>query len=260
MNRLPAVAAALTFALTPPLPSPASDVNLSVNPLVSEVRVAPGQTDRTFTLITNNGDQDERITIRPIDWNTRIDGGISIENTGAEGQRSLTPFLEAVSYGFVLHPHESRRLDVAVSLPPAFKSVPASYWGGFYIKATAADASPIAIGPAATFFVYNDVGTPSRHLTIEALHGAAAGAGVAVSARLKNDGDGYLRIGGTVALLQNGKAVRSQPVSVGAVFPGKIRIVKSSFSGLTAGTYTLESRFDYGTDVIVIGDTKVVVP
>jgi hypothetical protein len=237
----------------------AGTTNLSVDPLVAEVRVQPGGSATTETAITNNGDEPERITVRSIDWTTRLDGGISIEALGSEGHKSLTPYLQALTYNFVLQPHETRRLEVAASLPPTFPGAPASYWGGFYIKATALDQSNAAIGPAATFFVYNDVGTPRRHLSIESLRASGNRDTLRFTTLLKNDAQGYLRIGGTARLLQDGKTVRVTPLSIGAVFPGKARIVNGDFTDLPQGNYTLEVRFDYGSDVIVTGDTNTAV-
>jgi hypothetical protein len=239
----------------------AATVNMSANPLVTELHVLPGHADSTSTDITNNGDTDERITVEPIDWTTRLDGSISIEPTGTEGAHSLTKYLVAESYRFTLHPHEQRRLNVALSLPPNVTTAARSYWGGFIIKAFPLNGS-LAIGPAATFFVYNDIGQPNRHVSISSLRVSRMWMrrSLQLIAHLKNDGSAYARTSGTLVIKRGEAVVSRENIPVGVIFPGHDRIVEHVVLGLPPGHYTAEATFDYGGDVIVGGDTNFIVP
>jgi hypothetical protein len=249
----------MLFACVPPV-TQASTINLSLTPLVSEMHVLAGAADRTFTEVTNNGDVEERITVEPIDWKTRLDGSISIERAGAEGTSSLTNYLQAIAYRFILQPHETRRLDVALSMP-AGAVANKSYWGGLLIKATPLDGG-LAIGPAATFFVYDNTGSPRRHVSLLSLRASPAGISrsTVLAAVLKNDGAAYARVAGTITVSRNGKVVNRQNIAVGAIFPGRRRIVEQAISGLAPGRYSAEVTFDFGGEIIVGGDTDLVVP
>ena len=249
---------ALTMAL-PSLSARASTVNVSVDPLVTEMHVAPGLAGHTSMSIANNGDVDETITIRPVDWTTQLDGIISLYAPGALGGHSLTAWLEPAAYRLTLRAHERRELDVALAVPASARA-PRSYWGGLLVRATPI-GQILAIGPAATLFVYNDVGTPKRHVSIKAFHAVAGTGGSAVvTMRLKNDGDAYARTGATLTISRAGSVVQKRDVSIGAIFPGHTRIVEQAVSGLSSGTYDADITIDYGGDVIVGGETKIVVP
>jgi hypothetical protein len=239
----------------------AATINMSANPLVTEMHVLPGHADSTSTDITNNGDTDERITVEPIDWTTRLDGSISIEPIGTEGPHSLTKYLVAESYRFILHPHEQRRLNVALSLPQTLTTAARSYWGGFIIKAYPLNKS-LAIGPAATFFVYDDIGEPKRHVSISSLRVSRVWMqrSLQLIAHLKNDGSAYARTSGALVIKRGDAIVNRENIPVGVIFPGHDRIVEHVLRGLPRGHYTVEATFDYGGDVIVGGDTNFVVP
>jgi len=237
----------------------ASTLNLSVNPLVTEMHVAAGQTTRTSVTIANNGDRDETITIRPVDWTTQLNGAISLLAPGAQGNHSLTKWLEPAAYRFTLHARARRQLDVALAVP-ASATQSRSYWGGLLIRATPVDEA-LAIGPAATLFIYDDIGTPKRHLSIKALHAVAdADGSAAITMRLKNDADAYTRVGGTLTISRHGAVLQKHDVPIGAIFPGHTRIVEQSVTGLSAGIYNADITVDYGGDVILAGETRILVP
>jgi hypothetical protein len=235
-------------------------INLTVTPLVSEMHVDAGSSGVTSTNVTNTGDADERISVQPIDWTTRTDGAIALQRPGTQGSHSLTKYLEALSYRFILHPHETRRLQVALSMPSGAASAQ-SYWGGFIIKAEPLDGS-LAIGPAATFFVYDDAGAPRRHVSITSAHVSQSTSSHAayLTFHLKNDGDAYARTAGTLVVSKNGKTLREEHIPVGAILPGRDRVVRASVAGLASGTYDAEVTFDYGGDVIAGADMSVAVP
>ena len=239
----------------------AATINMTLDPLVTEMHVPPGGADRTSTDVTNNGDTDERVTVEPIDWTTRLDGSISIEPVGTQGAHSLSKYLAAESYRFILHAHQVRRLNIALSMPQNLPTVPLSYWGGFIIKAFPLDGS-LAIGPAATFFVYDDVGAPTRHLSILSLRASPVWMrrSFQIVARLKNDGAAYARTSGTLTIKRGATVVEHENIPVGAIFPGHNRIVEGVIAGLRTGHYAAELTFDYGGDVIVGADTDFIVP
>lgn len=253
------IAAAFVFLLLAPVPVHAATVNLSVDPLVTEMHVAAGQTGRTSVTIANNGDVDETVTLKPIDWTTQLNGAIALFAPGAQSSHSLTAWLEPATYRFTLLAHQRRQLEVALAIP-ANALQPRSYWGGLLIRGVGVGQN-LAIAPAATLFVYDDVGSPKRHLSIKAFHAAAnSGGSVAVTIRLKNDGEAYARTGGTLTISRSGAVVEKCDLSIGAIFPGHTRIVEQAITGLSAGTYVAGVTIDYGGDVILAGETRFVVP
>jgi hypothetical protein len=233
--------------------------SLSVEPLVTQVTVEPGNSVNISVSIGSDGDQPERIIISPIDWRTRIDGSVAIEPLGTEGVRSLTPFMTMATYQFVLQPREHRKLNLTLSLPAGFNPDPASYWGGFLVKATPFDAPPSTTGPAATVFVYNDVAKPKRHLTLQSLRATSAKGDVRILARYHNDGIGYIRSGLVLNVTQDGKSVRKEQLGLGAIFPAATRVVDHVVTGLAPGTYHVELGADYGGDTVIVGETNVTV-
>ncbi len=234
--------------------------SLGVEPLVTQLTVEPGASSNISVSIGSDGDTPERIVISPLDWRTRIDGSVAIEPLGTEGVHSLTPFLSMATYQFILQPHEHRKVNLAVSIPAAFNPAPGSYWGGFIVKATPIDMPPSTTGPAATVFVYNDVGKPSRHLTLQSLRATAVKGDVHILARYHNDGVGYVRSGLLLTITQSGKTVHKDQIGLGAIFPGATRVVDHTVNGLPSGTYHVELSADYGGDTVIVGDTNVTIP
>ncbi len=235
-------------------------VNLSLDPLVEEMNVQPGQSGMTSVTIANNGNVLEQITIQPIDWNTRIDGGITLLPIGANKEHSLSRYLHIFTYHFTIAPKKSIVIPVSISIPSDVSSIPRSLWGGYLVRATDLHNPRLAIGPGATFFIYNDIGTPRRHLTITSLNGTIYRKSLMVSGALYNDGAGYLRVGGTVLVKKHNTTVVTEHVPIGAIFPGNRHIFRQRLALPKSGTYTVEVRFDYGGAVIVAGDTVVTIP
>lgn len=259
ISRLAYAGAVLAMALACSGPAFAG-TSLGVEPLVTQVSVEPGGSSNIAVSIKSDGDQPERIVISPLDWRTRIDGSVAIEPLGTEGVRSLTPFLSMATYQFVLQPHESRKVNLAVSIPAAFNPAPGSYWGGFLVKATPIDMPPSTTGPAATVFVYNDVGKPARHLTLQSLRATALKGDVHILARYHNDGVGDVRSGLFLTITQSGKIVHKDQIGLGAIFPNATHVVDHTVNGLPSGTYHVELSADYGGDTVIVGDTNVTVP
>ena len=237
-------------------PARADKVAITVTPLVTEMRVQPGQAGRVRVVVTNDGDMAERVMVQPVDWRTELDGSISIQRVGAEGVSSLAFYLSVSAYQFILQPGETRDVSLTLSLPSGFSNQPRSYWGGYFLKATPASAPPSQIGPGATVFVYDDVGEPRRHLTMQTLQVLPTGNGAArVLARLRNDGEGYLRLAGALLIERNGRVVKRQSVPVSAIFPGLARTIQVPLDGLAPGSYQIELTFDFGGPTIVDGVT-----
>lgn len=251
----------LTLGAVVCAPANAVNVGLSVTPLATEMHVAPGSSDVTSVDITNTSDAPERVTIEPIDWSTRIDGSLSYERPGTEADHSLTAYLRPVAYRFIIDAHETRQIAVALSMPASLAGKTVSFWGGLLIRAVPPDGS-LALGPGATLFVYDDVGAPRRHLSIRSIRVKSGGAArdLTLEVHLKNDGTAYARTGGTLTILREGKRVSTVHVPVGAIFPGRDRIIEQSVTGLPAGSYTGEVTFDYGGDTLAGADVDLRVP
>lgn len=235
--------------------------SIVVDPLVSETHVNPGGATTISVAVGSQGDQRERVVITPLDWRTRIDGSIAIEPLGSEGRRSLTPYCTLAVYQFILAPKEHRRIALTVALPTTLDPTPASYWGGFIVKATPVDLPPSTMGPAATVFVYNDVGAPQRHLTLQSLRAQSKAKGVLrISARYHNYGDGYLRTGAYLTITQSARVVVKHQISLGAIFPKQLRVVDQTVTGLGRGIYHVELDVDYGGETVLVGETNATVP
>jgi hypothetical protein len=256
LKRIITIAAAL-FALLP-LQARAA-MNISVDPLVVQMQTAPGATARADVTMSNDGDQTERLIIVPIDWTTRPDGSVAMEKVGSE-RRSITRYLSASTYQFVLRPGEQRIVHISLAVPESFNPSAASYWGGFFVRATLFNDKPNAFGPGATVLIYNDIGQPRRHLGIQTLRAINTPEGVRVVSRLRNDSNAYVRAGGTLSVEQGGRIITQTPVTIGAVFPGRFHTVNTLLPHLASGTYRVELSVDYGADTIEDGEATLRVP
>src|SRR5579884_349908 len=174
--------------------APASaTVSLTVEPLVAEFNAPPGATGRFPVFVSNTGTTPERIAIRKTDWRTLADGSTALEKVGAEGAHSITRDLSLSAYQFVLQPGERRELSLVLSVPESLSPAPNSYWGGFLVSGNEVDAPPSAVGIAATVFVYNNVGSPRRHLGLQSMRVVTRPQGSDLVVRLRNDAQGYCR-------------------------------------------------------------------
>lgn len=232
-------------------------VSMTVQPLVAEFNAPPGSTGRTTVTVTNTGPEAQRITARPTDWRTLADGSTTLEKPGAEGTRSITRDLSLSAYQFVLQPGERRELALSLAVPSTVSSTPASYWGGFLVSASIVTAPPSAVGIAATVFVYENVGAPKRHLTLQSMRVVRNKDGTSdLVARLRNDAPGYCRPSAHVLVEQAGRIVRDDKVTVSTVFPDSTRLMTQSLGKLPPGDYRVETTFDYGGDAILDGTTE----
>jgi hypothetical protein len=223
--------------------------------MVAELRPTPGSPDRVNVDVVNGGTIPERVRITPLDWTTRSDGSLEIERPGTD-PNSLTQYISTPVWQFTLRGGERRTvaLDVAV---PALQGA-ASLWGGVLMKATPPDGPTTALGAATTVLLYADVGQPRRHLRIDALRlvPTANGGGV-VMARLRNDGEAYVRAGGRIIVSQGGHVLYDHDVAVGAIFPHRTRLLQQRIGGLEHGAPAdVTLQVDYGADVLLDGETR----
>jgi len=242
-----------SFALAAPAQA---NVSLTVEPLVAEFNAPPGTTGRFPVFVSNSGTSAERIVIRRTDWRTLADGSTALEKVGAEGAHSITRDLSLSAYQFVLQPGERRELSMALSVPADLSSAPNSYWGGFLISGNDVDAPPSAVGIAATVFVYDNVGSPKRHLGLQSMRVVTHGAGSDLVVRLRNDAQGYCRPSAHLLVEQYGRIVRDEKINVSTVFPNTTRILTQHLGKLPAGEYRVELTLEYGGDTIIDGITQ----
>ena len=253
--QITALCSALVSAAVMATGAPAlATVSLTVQPLVAEFNAPSGSNGRTTVTVTNTGTGAERIKISHTDWRTLVDGSMTLERVGAERGHSITKQLSLSSYQFTLQPGERRDLTLALAVPASFTESK-SYWGGFLINANEIAAPVSSVGVAATVFVYENVGSPRKHLQIQSMR-VSPNAGVPdLVVRLHNDSLGYCRPSAHVRVEQAGRVVRNQDLKVSTVFPGATRILTQSLGPLPAGDYRVEITLDYGGDSIVDGVT-----
>lgn len=237
----------------------AAGLNIAVDPLVIEIHATPGQVVKADVNVSNNSDTPERIVVAPMDWITRIDGSVAIEKVGHE-PRSITRYLKTSASQFMLAPGEKRVVTVTLVLPASFSGKAASYWGGYFIRATLATGRVNGFGPGATVVVYVDVGNPHRSVNLQSLRATASGHNVHVIGRIKDTSNAYVRAGATLLFEQGGRVVQKLPVTIGAIFPGRYHTIDETARGLEHGTYRVELSIDYGGDEIEVGETTVTVP
>ncbi|MBC5806314.1 MAG: hypothetical protein DLM53_12360 [Candidatus Eremiobacter antarcticus] len=235
----------------------AADLSLGVDPLVIEFTAKPGASARASIVVSNAGNQVEHVIAVPIDWRTLFDGNIAVERAGAEGARSLTSGLTLSDTDFVLQPRQVRTLTLTLEVPTSKPATPASYWGGFLIEAKPLGAPGDSLGTGATVFVYDNVGQPRRHLAMRSLRLTGSGDQTRVEARLRNDGDSYLRIASHLAIQQAGRVVREFDIPMNSMFPQAERLLRQPLRGLAPGDYRVELSFDYGGETILDGVTQV---
>jgi hypothetical protein len=228
-----------------------ANIALSVQPLVAEFKVPPGSTGRLQVIVSNEGTDPERVLARRTDWRTIADGSITLEKVGAEHSHSITRDLSLSSYQFALQPGEHRQLTLSLSMPADAKRVAASYWGGFIINATDANAPPSALGVAATVFIYNNVDTPTRNVTVQSMRVLSGHDDNKLVVRFRNTGTSYVRPVAHLIIGQAGRVVHDQKITISTVFPGAVRIMTQQLGQLSPGAYRVELSIDYGGNSII---------
>ncbi|MDB5042938.1 MAG: hypothetical protein JWN27_3664 [Candidatus Eremiobacteraeota bacterium] len=229
-------------------------LSLTVEPLVQELRVAPGSSGAFAVKVTNGGTESEKVSVEPIDWNVTTDGALQFHQANLANAHSVTRYLSVPAYQFVLAPGASREFPLSVRLPASFSTAPAVYWGGFLIRGASVGKS--GVGPAGTVFVYETVGTPKAHLALKAMRVTQSGSsGAVLSARMQNDGNAYARVSARLLIQQGGRIVQDRDLATPTIFPGAVRVMNEELKNLPPGEYRAELTIDYGTDVVLTGST-----
>jgi hypothetical protein len=236
-------------------------LRISVEPLVVQFAVAPGEQAGTRVRVKNVGTDSALVAARAVDWYTTLDGNVLIERSGTQGESSLNPFLRLSAKEFTLAPGEAREMTLSLVLPPAFSPVPRDYWGGLFIRAIPLGApATTAFGVGANILAYETVGTPRRHVKLTSLHVVDAGDGkVRVVGRLLNDGGTYARPAIRMQLARDGRIVQTIEDGTPAIFAGQPRLYGRTLSRLDPGAYQLQLTIDYGGASLVQGTTSFTV-
>jgi hypothetical protein len=243
--------AAAVFGVAQPA---SAGLSLTVEPLVQELRVAPGSSGAFAVKVSNGGTEPERVSIEPIDWTVTTDGSLQFRQTDLANGHSITRYLSVPAYQFVLAAGTSREFPLSMRLPASFSAAPGVYWGGFLIRG--AGVVKAGVGPAGTVFVYETVGAPTAHLSLKAMRVTQSGtSGAVLSARLQNDGNAYARVSARLLIEQGGRVIQDRDLATPTIFPGMLRVVNEDLKNLPPGDYRAELSFDYGTDVILTGTT-----
>lgn len=233
-----------------------ANVSMTVQPLVTELNVPPGSSERIQLIVRNNSDQAERVVARRTDWRTLADGSTTLEKVGAERGHSITRALSLSAYQFTLAPGERRALTMTLDVPKTLPTNAASYWGGFLLSANQQGAPPSAVGIGATVFVYENIGVPSKHLKLQSMR-VLSGAhdSPMLIARMRNDGQSYARCRAHLLIEQGGRILRDVAPSISVIFPNSTRLLKQSLGDLPPGDYQIELTLDYGGNSIIDGVT-----
>jgi P pilus assembly chaperone PapD len=229
-------------------------ISMTVQPLVAEFNVPAGGSGHTTVTVSNNGSEPTLINAKRVDWRTVADGSIALEKVGAERRHSITRDLSLSSYQFVLQPRQTKSISLTLNVP-ANAAGSSSYWGGFMLTSSPVMARN-SVGIAATVFVYENVDSPSKKLSLQSLRITSNGSDARLIARMRNIGQSYLRPLAHLTIAQAGRIYKNIPVTVNAIFPDSTRIVSQDLGALPAGDYRVELTIDYGGDSIIDGVTS----
>lgn len=237
--------------------SASAAVSITVQPLVAEFGIAPGASGTIPVTVTNSGSEPARFSARRTDWRTTASGSIALEKVGTEGTHSLSRDLSLSQYQFTLQPGEHRQLQLTLHVPASALTAPHSSWGGFFINSTPVNAPSGAVGLAATVFVYNTIGTPHRHITMQSLRVSRGPGGTAtLVARLRNDATAYCRPSAHLMIEQAGRIVDNRTINISTIFPNTTRLLSEPLGHLAPGPYRIELAIDYGGDSVIEGVTE----
>lgn len=241
-------------------PSSAADLALTVDPMVFEFSAPYGGEQHAFVWVTNAGENTERITAKPIDWRTSATGDVLIEPEGHEASRSLTRYLHATPWSFVLAPGESRPINVSLQLPAGQKREESVLWGGLLLQANYIGNGPTPVAPGATVFVYDTAAAAPAHLSLHAFALQRNTSPPRFTANLVNDSAAYVRPVARLVLEQHDHVVRDETVPISTIFPGDRRSVSFQSARVPRGTYEAHLIIQYGEGSILDGSTRVRFP
>ncbi|HTX02632.1 MAG TPA: hypothetical protein VMD07_03040 [Candidatus Acidoferrales bacterium] len=259
------IACAFTVALIAlaPLGARAQSVpglQLSVQPLIVQFAIAPGQQASAHVIVKNTGTQTARVSANQIDWIPNVDGSVKTGKPGLTGSSSLDPFLHLSGNEFTLAPGQTQEMTLTLDLPSTFSPAIGDHWGGYFIRAASAEGPVGSFGVGANILTYETVGHARKHLKLTSMRVEDAGNGnVRLVARMANDGQTYVRPQIHLQIAQAGRIVQARDDSTPAIFAESPRLYTRTFSGLTPGEYALELTIDYGGSTLVAGTTQFTV-
>jgi len=249
---LRSIASALMVALIAlaPLGARAQEVpglQISVQPLIVQFAIAPGQQASARVIVKNTGTQAARVSANQIDWTSNFDGSVRTGKPGLEGSSSVDPFLHLSGNEFTLSPGQTQEMTLTLDLPSTFPPATGDHWGGYLIRATGAEGPAGSFGVGANILVYETVGHAYKHLKLTTMRVEDAGNGnVRLVAHMSNDGETYVRPQLHLQVARAGRIVQSRDDTTPAIFAGSPRLYTRTFSGLTPGSYAIELTIDYG--------------
>jgi len=259
------IASALTVALIAlaPLEARAQSVpglQISVQPLIVQFAIAPGQQASAHVIVKNTGTQAARVNANQIDWISNVDGTVKTGKPGLTGDSSVDPYLHLTGNEFTLAPGQTQEMTLTLDLPSTFSGAAGDHWGGYFIRAAGADGPAGSFGVGANILVYETAGSPHKHLKLTTMRVEDAGNGnVRLVARMSNDGESYVRPQIHLQVAQAGRIVQARDDSTPAIFAGSPRMYTRTFSGLTPGNYGLALTIDYGGSTLLAGTTQFTV-
>ena len=264
MYRIWIVASALVLATialaSPGLAQTQPGLQISVQPLIVQFAIGPGQQGSARVVIKNTGSETARVSANQIDWSTNVDGSVRTGRPGLSETSSLDPYLRLSSGEFSLAPGQTEEMTLTLNLPSTFAPEIRDYWGGYFVRATPANGQTGSFGVGANILVYETVGTARKHLKLSSMRVEDAGGGnLRLVARMLNDGQTYLRPQIHLEVAQAGRIVQSRDDSTPAIFAGAPRIYTRTLQGLAPGSYALALTLDYGGTTLVEGTTQFTV-
>jgi hypothetical protein len=235
-------------------------LQISVQPLIVQFAIAPGQQASARVIVKNTGTQAARVSANQIDWISNVDGTVKTGKPGFTGASSLDPFLHLSGSEFTLAPGQTQEMTLTLDLPSAFPSAIGDHWGGYFIRAASAEGPVGSFGVGANILTYETVGNAHKHLKLTTMRIEDAGNGnVRLIARMSNDGETYVRPQIHLQIAQAGRIVQQRDDSTPAIFAGNPRLYTRTFSGLTPGNYALALTIDYSGSTLVAGTTQFTV-
>ena len=235
-------------------------LQISVQPLIVQFALAPGQQASARVIVKNTGTQAARVNANQIDWTSNVDGSVKTGKPGLTGASSLDPFLHLSGNEFRLEPGQTQEMTLTLDLPSTFPSAIGDHWGGYFIRAASAEGPAGSFGVGANILAYETVGSARKHLKLTTMRVENAGDGnIRLVARMSNDGDTYVRPQIHLQVAQAGRIVQQRDDSTPAIFAGSPRLYTRTFSGMTPGNYALALTIDYGGSTLVAGTTQFTV-
>lgn len=247
---VPLEAGPLQFGLTPP------DV---------ELVPVPGGTASGVVVVYNRSGESVHFRVAVQDVFIRPSGVIEILTPGSMGW-SVVRMTRLLPAEFVLPPKQQIPVRVVVTVP---RDARGGLFGAIVVSPTPVlqSGTPrgtfVVVAPklAARLLVTVDGTAVTQGAITNMIAAVAPGKGVEVKTVFRNSGNVHVRVDGTVKLLRNGEPIATAPLQDSVVLPGTVREFRLSLGTgrLAPGTYVVRAVMDYGGDVLVAGETTLVI-